>query len=72
MNSINITITKKRFSTVSPIRSKFKDKNWYKFLAYTIPFCYIFYILEKLKLVHSRPWRFEQTNCIVFDTLKKK
>ena len=70
MNEINLYITTTRFEQRQIKRSKYKDKKWYIFLAYTTPFCYIFYLLEKLKLVHQRPWRFVQTEVIVFNNYK--
>lgn len=38
-------------------RSKYAKTKWYQFFAYTFPFYYVFVLLEKLKLVHQRPYR---------------
>ena len=73
MYKINSTISKKRFNIIEDIkRSKYKDKNWYKFFAHSIPFCYVFYILEKLKLVYPRPWRVEFSQVLVLNNINNE
>ena len=41
-------------------RSKYVKTKWYQFFAYTFPFYYVFVLLEKLKLVHQRPYRIDK------------
>jgi len=58
---MNIKITKTRIEpSRQPVYSKHSKSWWYKLLAHHKPSSYIFYFLEKKKIILPRPWKFKK------------
>ena len=57
---LTFKLIKQRIKSKILKRSKYVKTKWYQFFAYTFPFYYVFVLLEKLKLVHRRPYRIDK------------
>lgn len=68
-NEINIQVTKQRFEAKDTLNHKQYGKI-YNFFAYTFPFYYVFYILERLKIIEQRPWKVKSSTIYVGRTDK--
>ena len=62
---ITLKVVEQRVESRILKRSKYVKTKWYQFFAYTFPFYYVFVLLEKLKLVHQRPYRVDTNYKIV-------
>ena len=62
---ITLKVVKQRIESRILKRSKYVKTKWYQFFAYTFPFYYVFVLLEKLKLIHRRPYRVDTNYKIV-------
>jgi len=65
MKTLDAKITTRRIESRQFKRSKYVNTWWYQFFGYNRPFSYLFRLLEKLKLIHKRPWKVTEQQTVI-------